>query len=142
MVDLIEKFDADGNKISPSLPDGITNFLIDIDGTICEDNSNEEPEGMLTAFEIPGAKEMLNKWYDEGNIITFFTSRLEEHRAYTESWLNAHGFKYHGIIFGKPRGGNYHWIDNHVVKATHFSGKFTELVKREKEIWVFDNGNE
>ena len=32
---------------------------------------------------------------------------------------------------GKPRGGNYHWIDNHLVKATQYKGKFTELVNKE-----------
>ncbi|MBL8030923.1 MAG: class I tRNA ligase family protein, partial [Candidatus Doudnabacteria bacterium] len=47
-----------------------------------------------------------------GHIITFFTSRTEAHRAVTEEWLQRHGFKYHGCLFGKPRGGNYHWIDN------------------------------
>jgi hypothetical protein len=139
MTELKESFDENGNKVSPSLPPHITNFLVDIDGTICEDIPNEEPERMLTAMELPGAKDRLNKWYEEGHIITFFTSRLEEHRAYTESWLKAHNFKYHGIMFGKPRGGNYHWIDDRVVKATRFSGQFTELVKKEKEIWVFDN---
>jgi hypothetical protein len=129
--------DANGRNASPLLPTHIKNFLIDIDGTICEDVPNEEPERMLTCEEIPGAKEYLNKWYDEGHIITFFTSRLEEHRAYTEQWLHKHGFKWHGIIFGKPRGGNYHWIDDRSVKATRFFGKFTELIKVTKEIEVF-----
>jgi hypothetical protein len=34
----------DGKRISPKLADGKKNFLIDIDGTICEDIPNEEPE--------------------------------------------------------------------------------------------------
>jgi hypothetical protein len=29
----------------------------------------------------------------------------------------------------KPRGGNYHWIDNHTVKATKFEGIFSENFK-------------
>lgn len=41
---------------------------------------------------------------------------------------------------GKPRGGNYHWIDNHIVKATRFHGKFTNLVEKEVKIEVFDDG--
>lgn len=129
----------DGQKISPSLPKHIKNYLMDIDGTICDDIPNEEPERMATAKEIPGAKETLNKWYDEGHIITFFTSRVEENRAVTEKWLKDHGFKYHGIIFGKPRGGNYHWIDDRTVKATKFLGKYSELVKKNREIWVFED---
>lgn len=137
-MSLKENFDEHGNRLSPKLPPGMNNFLIDIDGTICDDIPNEEPERMLNAAEIPGAKEQLNKWFDEGHIITFFTSRLEEHRTYTEQWLNQQGFKYHGIIFGKPRGGNYHWIDDRPVRATHFSGKFTELVEKNKKVWVFE----
>lgn len=31
---------------------------------------------------------------------------------------------------GKPRGGNYHWVDNHLVKATRYNGKFTDLVEK------------
>ena len=42
---------------------------------------------------------------------------------------------------GKPRGGNYHWIDNHVVRATRYVDRFTELVKTTREIEVF-KGNE
>ena len=136
-IHLINHYDEKGNLLSPVLPDHIKNFLIDIDGTISEDVPNEEPERMLTCEEIPGAKEYVNKWYDEGHIITFFTSRLEEHRANTEQWLTEHGFKWHGIIFGKPRGGNYHWIDDRSVKATRFVGKFTDLVKVHREIEVF-----
>lgn len=135
---LQQKFDSNGKLLSPKLPRGIKNFLIDIDGTVSEDIPNEEPERMLTCDEIPGAKEYVNKWYDEGHIITFFTSRVEEHRANTEQWLKEHGFKYHGIIFGKPRGGNYHWIDDRSVQATRFVGKFTDLVKVQGEIEVFE----
>ena len=92
---------------------------------------------MATAAIYPEALDILNKWYDEGHIITFFTSRTEEHRPVTEAWLKEHGFKYHGILFGKPRGGNYHWIDNHIVRATRYEGRFTDLVVREKKIEVF-----
>ena len=136
---LKDSFDKDGKKISPTLPAHVKNYLIDIDGTICDDIPNEEPERMLTAAAYPDAKELINKWYDEGHIITFFTSRLEEHRAYTEQWLQDNNFKYQGIMFGKPRGGNYHWIDDRSVKATRFFGKFTELVEKEKTIWVFED---
>ncbi len=129
-----------GKHISPVLDNDIKNYLIDIDGTICEDIPNEEPERMLTAEVYPDALETLNKWYDDGHIITFFTSRTEEHRDYTEQWLKKHGFKYHGLLMGKPRGGNYHWIDNHLVRATRYNGKFTDLVEKEVTIEVFDDG--
>ena len=135
---LHEKVEA-GLHISPILPEGIKNYLIDIDGTVGEDIPNEEPERMVTAEAYPDAIKTLNKWYDEGHIICFFTSRTEEHREYTEIWLQQHGFKYHGMVMGKPRGGNYHWIDNHLVKATRYRGKFTDLVDKEVTIQVFDD---
>lgn len=138
MADLHKIYDEDGNALSPQLSDEVKNYLIDIDGTITEDVPNEEPERMATCAPFPDALEILNKWYEQGHIITFFTSRTEEHRQVTETWLKKHGFKYHGILFGKPRGGNYHWIDNHMVRATRFKGKFTDLVVRKKEIEVFE----
>lgn len=126
-----------GEHVSPVLPEGIKNYLIDIDGTITEDVPNEEPERMVTCEPFPDALETLNKWYDEGHMICFFTSRTEEHRGVTETWLDKNGFKYHSLLMGKPRGGNYHWIDNHLVRATRYKGKFTDLVEKETTIEVF-----
>lgn len=136
-AELKTAFNEKGEKISPVLSNGTKNFMIDIDGTICDDIPNEEPERMATCLPYPDALRIINKWYEEGHIITFFTSRTEEHRTVTEAWLRRHDFKYHGILFGKPRGGNYHWIDNHIVKATRFKGKFTDLVVETHEIEVF-----
>ena len=58
-----------------------------------------------------------------------FYFSIEEHREVTEIWLKKHGFKY-VMLMGKPRGGNYHWIDNHLVRATRYEGKFTDLVEK------------
>jgi uncharacterized HAD superfamily protein len=131
---------VDGELISPVLSKGIKNYLIDIDGTICDDIPNEQPERMATANVYPDALKTLNNWYDQGHIICFFTSRTEDHRKVTEDWLNRHGFKFHSMVMGKPRGGNYHWVDNHLVKATRYNGKFTDLVDKEVTIQVFDDG--
>jgi len=131
--------DKDGNNISPQLGENIKNYLIDIDGTITEDVPNEEPERMVTCEPWLDARKIINKWYDEGHIITFFTSRTEETRDITLTWLDKHEFKYHGLLMNKPRGGNYHWIDNHIVKATRFKTKWTPLVKKSNMIEVFDN---
>lgn len=134
--------DEQGNDLSPMLPDDVKNYLIDIDGTICDDIPNEEPERMATAEVYPDALETLNRWYDEGHIITFFTSRTEDHREVTTRWLNKYGFKYHGLLMGKPRGGNYHWVDNHLVRATRYKGRFTDLVEKEVTIQVFKGDHE
>lgn len=130
-------FNEKGETLSPVLPNHIKNYLIDIDGTVCDDVPNEEPERMVTVMPYPDALKILNKWYEEGHIITFFTSRTEATREITTAWLDKHGFKYHGLLMDKPRGGNYHWIDNHIVRATRFKGKFTDLVIQSKEIEVF-----
>jgi uncharacterized HAD superfamily protein len=119
------------------LPSEVKNFLIDIDGTITDDVPNEEPERMVTCMPYPDALETMAKWYKEGHVLTFFTSRTEEHREVTEIWLKKHSIKYHGLLMGKPRGGNYHWIDNHIVRATRFEGKFTELIVEQKNVEVF-----
>ena len=133
------KKDKEGNLISPVLKDDIKNYLIDIDGTITEDIHNEEPERMATCKPFLDALDIINKWYLQGHYICFFTSRTEKHRDVTEKWLKESGFNYHGVLFGKPRGGNYHWIDNHIVRATRFNGKFTDMIKKEQLIEVFDD---
>jgi len=139
MVDLVETIDESGKRLSPILPEGMKNYLIDIDGTVGEDIPNESPERMEAAEVFPDALATINRWYDEGHIITFFSARTEEHRELTERWLGRHGFAYHHLLMGKPRGGNYHWIDNHIVRATRFNSKFTDLVRRSVEIEVFDD---
>ena len=65
---LLHEASEDGQLISPVLPEEIKNYLIDIDGTICDDIPNEEPERMATATLYPDALETLNKWYEEGHV--------------------------------------------------------------------------
>lgn len=115
-------------------------FLIDIDGTICDDIKNEDSHLFPTAKPYKNSREILNKWYDDGNIITFFTARESKDREVTEQWLKDNGFKYHGLIMDKPRikdGQTYHWVDNRPVKATTYLGNWTELVKETKTIEIF-----
>ena len=130
----------DGHLVSPILNEGCKNYLIDIDGTVTDDVPNEEPDRMSVVLPYAGSVETLNKWYDEGHVITFFTSRTEEVRDITEAWLNKHGFKYHGLVrWVKPRGGNYHWIDNHIVRGTRYNGVWSDLVEKEVTIEVFQD---
>ncbi len=120
------------------LPSNIKNYLIDIDGTITDDIPNEEPERMVTCEPWLDSLSIINKWYDQGHIITFFTSRTDEVRDVTVDWLDKNGFKYHNLLMNKPRGGNYHWIDNHVVKATRLKTKWSPLVNKKELIEVFE----
>lgn len=78
-------------------------FLIDIDGTICDDIPNEDSHLYATAKCFPEALKITNKWYQSGNIITFFTARESKDREVTEKWLKENGFNYHGLVMDKPR---------------------------------------
>jgi hypothetical protein len=123
----------DGKNTSPRLLSGLKNLIIDIDGVICEDVPNEERERMVTAAEIPGSKKQINEWFKQGHIITFFTARTEDLRKITETWLKTRGFRYHNLICGKPRGGNYHYIDDKQISSSIFSGKFDKLETKKRE---------
>ena len=140
-VELIQ-IEENGHHLSPILPQHIKNYLIDIDGTICDDIPNEEPERMATAALYPDALDTVNKWYDEGNTITFFTARESKDRLVTENWLQQHGFKYHGLVMDKPRikdGQEYVWIDNRKVRAVTYLGTWSELTEVDAKIKVFEN---
>ena len=94
---------------------------------------------MVNVEPYPDAIKVINQWYEEGHIITFFTSRTDAHKTITENWLRKCGFKYHFLLLNKPRGGNYHWIDNHIVRATRYEGNFTkEFVEVTTKVQVFE----
>ena len=67
-------------------------WLIDIDGTICEDIPNEKYELFSSAQPINGALEMILELKKEGGRITYFTARTSEHAEVTEAWLKKHGW--------------------------------------------------
>lgn len=118
-------------------------MLIDIDGTITnEDIKNEVSHLYPTATTTEGSVEQINKWYDEGNHITFFTAREEKDRQITIDWLDDKGFKYHGLIMGKPRCLNpedeYVWIDNRKVLGVTYKGRWSELTPATKVINIFE----
>ena len=115
-------------------------FVIDIDGTLCDDVPNERVDDMPHAKEIAGAKNWVNSRYDEGNYICLFTARTEDMDEITTKWLIEHGIKYHRIIYGKPRKlgyDGYHYIDNSHVQATTLKEEFSSLKKIQHEIEVF-----
>lgn len=116
-------------------------LLIDIDGTVCEDIKNEDSHLYSSAKPFNDAKVILNRWYDEGHHITFFTARETKDRDVTEEWLNSNGFKYHGLIMDKPRikdGEEYLWIDNRKVRAITYLGTWSELVETDAKILTFN----
>ena len=97
-------------------------WLIDIDGTICEDIPNEESHRYPDATPCEIAMKRLWQLSDAGDTIVYFTSREEKDRAVTEAWLKQSGFPFNGLVMNKPRiqdGQTYHWVDNKTVRATH-----------------------
>jgi len=116
-------------------------FLIDIDGTICDDIKNEDSHLYPTANHFPSALQIINKWYDEGHVITFFTAREGKDREVTETWLKEHGFRYHGLVMDKPRikdNQEYVWIDNRKVRAITYLGTWSELKEVDAKIQTFE----
>lgn len=107
--------------------ENIKNRLIDIDGTVCDDINNEDSHLYPLAKQIKGAVQRINAFYDSGDFIVFFTAREEKDRKVTEDWLHSHGFKYHYLLMGKPRGGNYWWLDNLEGEFEQFTGSWEDV---------------
>jgi uncharacterized HAD superfamily protein len=119
-------------------------FILDIDGTICENIRNEESsERMANARPFEESIQKINDLYDQGHYVCFFTARTDAHRQVTEEWLKRHNVKYNQIIFNKPRKigefKEYHFVDDTPIRATTFKGKFTNFVKKKAEIEVFED---
>ena len=116
-------------------------ILCDIDGTVCDDIKNEDSHLYSSAKVIEGSLEQINKWHSEGNHITFFTAREEKDREVTIKWLDENGFKYHGLIMGKPRCINpddeYVWVDNRKVRGVTYNTVWGDFKTVNKDILTF-----
>ena len=104
-------------------------YVIDIDGTICDWEAGRD---YTLANPYPERIKVINKLYDQGNTIKYFTARgmgryagrsekaIESFYAITESQLDRWGCKYHKLILGKPSGDYY--IDDKALSAYEFFG--------------------
>jgi hypothetical protein len=107
-------------------------YLIDIDGTVCEDIKNEESHLYPIAKPYENSKEIINKLYDDGNKVVFFTAREYKDKGKTLIWLWRHGFKFHDLITDKPRcmeDEEYVWIDNKPVRGITYKGEWSDIVE-------------
>jgi hypothetical protein len=108
-------------------------YVFDIDGTICTkitdgDYSNAEP--------IKDRIEIVNRLYDEGNIIIFQTARgmgrSGNSQAFawdffgdaTKHQLQNWGVKFHSLFMGKPAGDVY--VDDKALHDTVFFSQYNE----------------
>lgn len=75
-------------------------IAFDIDNTVLTQGS---PEKDYRDSKIKSEMvNLVNKYYDEGHEIYFFTARHFKHFIYTDKTLKDAGFKYHGLIMNKP----------------------------------------
>jgi hypothetical protein len=101
-------------------------FVIDIDGTICSDSAGQYESAMPINSRI----EYVNKLYDAGNQIIFFTARgmgssgnnieaaKEKWFDFTKKQLEVWGVKYHSLFLGKPAADQY--VDDKGIPAEVF----------------------
>jgi len=110
-------------------------YVIDIDGTICTitDGNYENAEPLYDRIEH------INRLYDEGNTIIYFTARgmntyynnvslaQDKWFNFTKKQLEKWNAKYHNLILGKPSGDLY--IDDKGIRANDFFLRIYEQYK-------------
>ena len=96
----------------------MTSYCFDIDGTIFNTHGADYPNSQ----PIPPRIALVNKLYEEGHQITFFTARGSmtgiDWRELTETQLIQWGVRYHRLILGKPHADLY--IDDKGANDKHF----------------------
>ena len=102
-------------------------YVVDIDGTICDWEAGRD---YTLATPFPERIKAINKLYDEGHTIKYYTApgmgryagrsdkAIESFYAITESQLDRWGCKYHKLILGKPSGDYY--IDDKGIDSDEF----------------------
>ncbi len=98
----------------------MSKYVIDIDGTICK-----EVGEVIGREPYMDRIAKINKLYDEGHTIVFFTARglasgrgEQHYRPITEQQLKEWGVKYHELCF-KGHNGDY-FIDDRGINAKDF----------------------
>jgi ribonucleotide monophosphatase NagD (HAD superfamily) len=106
-------------------------ILIDIDGTIC---TEESPSDRPLALPLPGAIEGVNRLVDAGHTVILWTGRGWDQYRMTKHWLDEHGFRYDQLLMGKPianliiddRARRFAgWDHDYVATATQATSRFT-----------------
>lgn len=105
------------------------NYCFDIDGTVCNNTWGKYEE----AVPIDERISIVNRLYDEGNYITYFTARgmgtckgdsFKAHEIwynFTLRQLESWGCKFNQLILGKPNADYY--IDDKGISDEDFFGK-------------------
>jgi len=101
-------------------------YVFDLDNTLCK---TEESNYFNSTPRLDRIK-IVNKLYNEGNIITIYTARgmgstnnnqimaIQKYYSLTQSQLKNWGIQYHDLVLGKPSGDYY--IDDKGIKDDDF----------------------
>lgn len=126
-------------------------FIMDIDGTICESNQNEDGTyDYPNATPIQPVIDRINQLYDQGNTIILSTARgMRTHKGDTKKikqyvlpvlveWLQKHNVKYHDVRIGKPWGEKPIYVDNRNISVKTFAYDnpefFENIIKAENTL--------
>ena len=105
-------------------------YVVDIDGTICDWEAGRD---YTLSEPYPERIKAINKLYDEGNYVIYFTARAMGRFAgdpdaaskatalmkdLTKDQLDTWGCKYHELILGKPHAD--YFIDDKGVNSDEF----------------------
>ena len=118
------------------MPEGVKNYLIDIDGTITEDATNEEPERMATCLPLKMPSKPVINGMKKGNDMLLHQELKIIEKLQKIGLQNRIQLSYSIDVNQEVK---LPLIDNHLVKATRYKGKFTDLVEKEVTIQVFDD---
>jgi len=93
-------------------------YCFDIDGTICTNTNGD----YIHAIPFPRAIELVNRLFNEGHTIYFYTSRGSttgiDWNEVTVNQLAGWGVKYHRLFLGKPTADIY--IDDKCINAAEW----------------------
>ena len=91
----------------------MSQLIIDLDGTIC---TEEKIFNRGLATPLPGAKEALDKFKEEGHTIIIYSARGWNEYDMTIRWLKSNYIPYDQVVLGKPIG--QYWIDDRAIRFT------------------------
>ena len=78
------------------------------------------------AKPLPGAKESINRLFEEGHIVIIYSARSWQEFEMTANWLKQNEFQYHQLIMGKPAGD--YWIDDRAIKFDNWKAVIDKIL--------------
>ena len=105
-------------------------IFTDIDGTLIEQVRFEDLDPYKVRV-LPGVKEKMQKWYDEGHHIVLTTARPAELRSVTLLQMKTAGIPFHQLVMGIGRKERY-LINNSEKLTPEISRAIGIPVKRDE----------